>query len=111
MADNLGYDRLARQLREDRALRDAARALVDADVAHFKTDLGGKDLKTRVLDRVTEGAAQVLDDAVEVASDNKGALVTLLAAVALWFARNPILALFSDEAAEGSDHDHEPETD
>lgn len=96
MGDRLGTDSIARQLRADRAVRDAARALVDADMAHFRADLGGKDIKTRVLDRITEGAVDVLEEAVEVAESNKAALITLLAAIGLWFARNPIMGMFSD---------------
>ncbi len=101
MTDRLGQDALARQLRQDRSLRHAARALVDADIAKFKTDFSGKALKTRALDRVTEGAADMLEEAVEVAQNNKGALITLVLAIGLWFARNPILSLFSDEDGDG----------
>lgn len=103
MNDRLGQDLIARQLRQDRSVRHAARALVDADIAQFKADFSGKALKTRALDRVTEGAADVLEEAVEVANNNKGALITLLLAIGLWFARNPILSLFSDEDADGEE--------
>lgn len=105
MVDRLGTDSIARQLRADRAVRDAARALVDADVAHFRADLGGKDIKTRMLDRVTEGAVDVLEEAVDVAQSNRAALITLLAAIGLWFARNPIMALFSDTDEDDTDED------
>lgn len=105
MNDRLGQDLLARQLRLDRSLRHAAKALVEADVAQFKADFGGKALKTRALDRFTEGASDVLEEAVDVAHNNKGALITLLLAIGLWFARNPILALFSDEEHDSVDQD------
>jgi hypothetical protein len=84
------------RLREDRKLRDAALALVKADVDHVRADLKSRGVGARLADRIGEGASDVLDEAVEVADTHKGVLATLLAAVVLWFARNPILALFTD---------------
>lgn len=83
------------RLAEDRHLRDAARALVGADLQNLRADLSVKSLSERAVDRVAEGAADVYDEAIEVAADHKGALVAIIAALALWFARHPILdALF-----------------
>ncbi|MDN3645491.1 hypothetical protein QWY75_04615 [Pontixanthobacter aestiaquae] len=95
--------RLERQLREDRNLRDAALALVKADLSHLKTDIGMKGVGARLATRMSEGATDVFEEAVEVADSNKGALLALVAAVFLWFARNPIMELFSDEEANGED--------
>lgn len=94
---------LKRQLVEDRALRDAALALVKADIAHLKGDFGAKSMGARFVDRMSEGAVDVFEEAVEVADDNKGVLATLIAAVILWFARNPILSLLEDEGEHGAD--------
>lgn len=91
------------RLREDRAIRDAARALVKADLAQLKNTFSGKSLAQRVTDRVSEGAQDVFEEAVEVADNNRGVLATLLAAVVLWFAHNPIMSLLEDE--EGLDDD------
>jgi hypothetical protein len=88
---------LAQQLREDRALRNAARALLDADVAHLRTTLSGKSISTRVVDSISSSASEVLDEAIEVADNHRGALAALLAAVVLWFARNPIIALLNGD--------------
>ncbi len=99
-----------RQMAEDRALRDAARALVEADLSHLKSDLSFKGIAPRLKDRMTEGAVDVFEEATEAAESNRGVLLTLLAAVAIWFARNPILELFSDldqAEADGA----EPETE
>ena len=85
------------QLMEARTMRNAARALVRADISHLKTGFGAKNVAKRITDRMTEGAVDVFEEAVEVAEDNRGALLTLIAAVILWFARNPIMSLFSDE--------------
>ena len=96
---------LKRQLLEDRALRDAALALVRADIAHLKGDFGAKSMGARFVDRISEGAVDVFEEAVDVAEDNKGVLATLIAAVILWFARNPILALLDDDPAEPDERD------
>ena len=102
------------QMIADRYLRDSARALVDADIAHIKADFAHKSLGQRAMDRVTEGAMGLYDEAIEVAEDNKGALAALVAAVVVWFARNPLLSLLglgeNDEERDGWDeHDEEAE--
>ncbi|MXO74043.1 hypothetical protein GRI40_02255 [Altererythrobacter aerius] len=88
---------LARQLREDRMMRDAARALVSADIANLRSTYAAQSLSSRVIDRIGDGASDVLDEAVSVAENNKGVIATLLAAIVLWFARHPIGSLFDGE--------------
>ncbi|QKG71508.1 hypothetical protein [Erythrobacter mangrovi] len=78
----------------DRHLRDSARALVEADVENLKTTYSQKGLTARAMDMVREGAVDIYEEAVEVADDNRGALAALIAAIVVWFARNPILSLF-----------------
>ncbi|WP_209347550.1 hypothetical protein [Pontixanthobacter sp. CEM42] len=95
--------RLEQQMREDRNLRDAALALVKADVSHLKNDVGVKGVGARLATRMSEGATDVFEEAVEVADSNKGALAALVAAVILWFARNPIMELFRDEDLDGDE--------
>lgn len=86
------------QVLEDRHLRDAARALVEADFDNLRADLAVKGIKDRALDRITDGASEVYDEAIEVAADHKGALAAIVAALVLWFARHPILeALFGED--------------
>ncbi|MBX7457273.1 hypothetical protein K3152_03350 [Qipengyuania sp. 1NDH17] len=92
-------DRKTRML-EDKYLRDSARALVDADIKHLKADLAHKGVGDRIMDRAKEGALDLYEEAIEVAEDNKGALAALLAAVAVWFARNPLLSLLGLEPDE-----------
>lgn len=91
-------------MREDRAVRDAARALVDADVAQLKNTFSGKSMTKRVADRVSEGAQDIFEEAVDAADDHKGALATLIAAVVLWFAHFPLKSLFSDDQAVSDDN-------
>lgn len=104
-------DALELQLREDRVLRDAARALLKADIAHLRADLTSRGVGARIFDRIGEGAVDVFEEAVEVAENHRGALATLIAAIVLWFARHPIMALFSDEEdGEGPEQGQEQES-
>lgn len=97
---------------EDRHLRNSARALVEADIAHLRADLAERSIGGRAADRIAEGASEVYDEAVEVASDNKGALAAIVAALVLWFARHPILdAVFGDDADDREADDREDELD
>ena len=94
---------------EDRYLRDSARALVEADVEHVKTDLARKGLAARTFDTVKDGAIDLYEEAVDAAEDNKGALAALIAAVVVWFARNPLLDLLGlGEGDDASEDEVEP---
>ncbi|KWV95927.1 hypothetical protein [Erythrobacter sp. AP23] len=90
---------------EDKYLRDSARALVEADIEHLKSDFAHKGLAERALDRMKEGATDLYEEAVDVAEDNKGALAALIAAIVVWFARNPIMELFGLNAEADDDCD------
>lgn len=104
-------DRRARML-EDRYLRDSARALVEADIEHLKSDFANRSLGERAIDRVKEGATDLYEEAMDVAEDNKGALAALIAAIVVWFARHPIMELFglepsaSDDRRSGQEAEH-----
>ncbi|NMW31340.1 hypothetical protein HKD42_04645 [Altererythrobacter sp. RZ02] len=89
-------DKFDRQLREDKVLRDSALAVVKADIEQVKQDHSAKNIGKRFANRMTEGAHDVLEQASAKASDQRGILVVLVAAIALWFARNPIMSLFND---------------
>lgn len=101
---------LDRKLTEDRAMRDAARTLVTADIANLRADLAGKGFGVRIVDRIHEGAADLFEEAVELADSNRGVLAALVGAVLLWFARNPIIALFTDDGDEGDGNEIEEES-
>ena len=75
----------------DRQLRDAAKALMMNDLRNVRADLSAKSVGQRAAGRVSEGAQVVYEEAMDVASDHKGALAAILAAVVVWFARHPIL--------------------
>jgi hypothetical protein len=90
---------------EDRMLRDAARALVDADMANLRANYAARGIGARIKERVSEGAADALEEAVAVADENKGVVATLLAAVVLWLARHPIINLIG-ELADDEEREH-----
>ena len=98
-------DKLEFEMKEDRALRDAAMALVKADIEHIRSDVSGRGLGTRIADRVSEVSTDVFDEAVEIAEDNKGVLAALAGALVLWFARNPILELFGFHTGDDAEQD------
>lgn len=97
---------LHRRMREDRYLRDSAKALFDADFDQLKTGLTQKGFAAMAIDTVRDGAVDIYEEALEVAEDHKGALAALLAAILVWFARNPLLSLIGlgDESDEEQEH-------
>jgi hypothetical protein len=90
---------------EDRALRDAARAVLDEDIARLRASLGEQGVASRVTSsigttvtgRLKAGASDVLDSAKETAIDNRGVIAVLVAAILLWLMRGPLLALVTEE--------------
>lgn len=86
----------ARQLLEDRALRDAARGLVHSDVAFIRESMAARSIPARLADRVTDGARDIADEAVVVAEENRAVLTAGLALGALglaaWVFRAPLKA-------------------
>jgi hypothetical protein len=101
---------------EDRALRDAARAVLAEDIARLQGSLDEQGIASRVSSGVTSsistrirtGARDVLDQAKAQAEDKKGVLALLIGAILLWFSREPIFAWFDELRAEGDDSDEEP---
>ncbi len=94
-----------RQMRESRALRDAALALVKADIANLKGDLVKRSPTERAMDTAKEAAIDVLDEAAYIADQHKGIASAIVAAIILWFARRPILALIFGSDEEAGDED------
>lgn len=83
---------------EDRAIRDAARAVLAEDIELLRASLGEEGIASRVSSgvsttisqRIRGGARDVLDQAKAQAGDHKGVLALLVGALVLWFARGPI---------------------
>jgi hypothetical protein len=91
--------RLPASFVEDRALRDAARALLTEDIERLRASLSEEGIASRVSSGVTTtvssrirtGARDVLAQAKAQAADNKGVLAVLIGAIILFLARGPLL--------------------
>jgi hypothetical protein len=102
---------------EDRALRDAARAVLEQDVARLRESLEEEGVTSRVTSsvgstitgRIRAGANDVLEQAKQAASDHRGVLAVLIGAILLWLMRGPLLALLEGEAEDEADAEIEPE--
>jgi hypothetical protein len=102
---------------EDRALRDAARAVLEEDVARLRDSLEEEGVTSRVTSsvgttitgRIRAGANDVLEQAKQAASDHRGVLSVLIGAILLWLMRGPLLALIEGEAEVEADTEIEPE--
>ena len=90
-------------LREDRALRDAARESFDANVAQVKADFAARGIGGRIAARVTREVRTTAVQAAEIADDNRGIVVGTLSALAFWFARKPLQRLAAAVKARFSD--------
>ena len=101
---------LERQMAEDRALRDAALALVKSNVALIRADLNERGLGGRVADRISDSAMDIADEAVDYADENRGTVAGVVAGLVLWFARGPIFAALLSLFGRDDDAAEEPET-
>lgn len=104
-------DRHERQLRQDRLLRDAAQALLNADIERVRGDLEHKTIGRRALERVRDGAAELADNAKAGVGGNIGVIALGTAALALFLARNPVMALFRGAQADSEDNPQPPTGD
>lgn len=82
---------LADELAQDRALRDAALAVFQADLAFIREDMKARSVGGRIADRFGDSAKDMLDDAIDYAEENRGMIAAAVAAIVLWFARAPLL--------------------
>ena len=108
-------NRLPQRFIEDRALRDAARAVLAEDIERLRANLGEEGIASRVSSgvsstissRIRSGARDVLAQARAQAGDHKGVLAVLVGAIILWFARGPILEWLDEFAEAGTEDEFE----
>lgn len=106
---------------EDRALRDAARAVLTEDVEQLRETLSEQGIASRVSSGVTttisarirSGARDVMTEVRTQAGDRKGMIALLIGAIILWFGRSSIFEWFEDlltdtEETQDSDLSAEP---
>ncbi len=75
-----------------RAARNAARAAFDTRLASVRQDVEARGVGGRIADKAADEALQAFELARDVADENKGVIAGTLAALALWFLREPLLA-------------------
>ena len=85
--------KLADQLLSDRATRDAAKAMFEGHYSAFKADVNDRGLGGRIADEALEQAQAVFDEAMTVVEEHPGVIGGTLAALVIWFLRNPIIEL------------------
>jgi len=90
------------RLAEDRALRNAARAVLESDIEHARRTFAPASLARRTGGRIREGAEDVFELAKDRADDNRGVIAVLIGALFLYLARQPILEILglSEPAGE-----------
>ena len=97
-----------KHLREDRALRDTAKAMLLANVESMRGFFEVNANRDRLVRRATDETRELANEAGKAASNNKGALAFLAAAIFLWFGRDEIISLLN-RSGENSDSGSESE--
>jgi hypothetical protein len=107
---------LKRRLVEDRAMRDAARAVITADIDLLKADVAEQGLASRSMEAGSDYVKLVSEGAWDVVSENRGKaggiLGVAVAGLAAWFFREEIAHAVSgffeglgDHVDEAADND------
>lgn len=81
------------RLAADKANRKAARGLFDSRLAQVKADLAARSVPGRIKAKATDEAAKAIEQGVAVARESKGIIAGTMAALALWFFREPLWQL------------------
>ena len=76
-------------LRQAKAARNHAHKAFQTQLLQVKEDLAARGIGGRIVDRTGEAVA----DAAEIASAHKGIVAGIVAALAVWLLRGPIIAL------------------
>lgn len=98
-----------------RAARKAAKSALDTRLAGLRGEIAERGVGGRIADAAKDEAAAVLAQGLDIARESKGIIAGTLAALALWFLRNPIIAWAEgllgeddeDETATGADEDQD----
>ena len=81
------------RLAEDRANRKVARGLFDSRLTQVKADLAARSVPGRIKAKATDEMAKGIEQGVTIAKESKGIIAGTVAALALWFFREPLWAL------------------
>lgn len=81
-----------RRLAEDRATRNAARAVFEANVAQIRADLEARSIPGRIVDKANQEVKSAISEGLAVAREGKGIIAGTIAALLLWLFRDSLLA-------------------
>lgn len=104
---------------EDRAMRDAARAVLTEDVERLRDSLSQEGIASRLSSGVSttlstrfrDGARDVLSQIREQAGEHKGLIALLVGVFALFLAREPIFERIEELLDDSDTLDDDEETD
>lgn len=94
-----------RQLAEDKATREAARAVLTARLARVKGALDQRSIGARIGTEALGRAKATADQTMTIASENRWAVLATATALAGWFLRKPLMqwaAPISDNVSEAT---------
>jgi len=97
------------QLEEARDRRDSARARFDARLAIVRADVEARSVGGRIADKAAEEARDAMEEALAVARESKVIIAGTVAALALWFLRNPLIAWAEELLAQLPDKENSSE--
>lgn len=100
---------------EDRAIRDAARAVLTEDVERLRDSLTEEGIASRVTTtlsaRFRDGARDVMDEIREQAGERKGLIAILVGVFLLFLARGPIFERIEELLDDADTHENDEDSD
>ncbi|GEM_PF-631679 len=95
---------LKRKLLEDRAMRDAAKSVIGADLDFIKADVERQGIASRITETAKDRTKTMAAGALDLAEENKGSVTAgaafALAGIAAWIYRKPIMDLVDGLVAD-----------
>jgi hypothetical protein len=89
------------RLAKDRAIREAALATFNANLAQVRNDLDARGIGGRIADKAGKEVRAGFDEALAIADDNKGIVAATIAALTLWLLRHPLIEGLQALLADG----------
>jgi len=83
---------LADEVLRARAARDAAKETWEARLAQVRADVDARGVGGRIADHFGEQAVDTIEQAIDIADQNRGIVAGTIVALAVWFLRHPIIA-------------------
>ncbi len=96
----------AARLVQDRVTREAALAAFTANLTQVKNDLEARGIGGRIADQAGKEVRAGFNEALAIADGSKGIVAATIAALVLWFLRNPLIesirSLVGDQPSDAS---------